>query len=189
MSGQVWYDQIGLNPDDRAKIYADKNRPLTLEEQKQNIEAEREKRKFDEAIYKSRAGDVATWITDIERQKKLYSNDQNAAHLGVTNVTRDKINFESVRRYNVNETNKSSKQYHDDLAKQVEELNRENKLKKLKDDVAGIEHTRKWDDWVSAFRIIMPIKCIITSFFINFLLKSGENQVVVRHAAQTVASI
>ena len=48
MSGQVWYDQIGLNPDDRAKIYADKNRPLTLEEQKQNIEAEREKRKFDE---------------------------------------------------------------------------------------------------------------------------------------------
>ncbi len=162
MSGQVWYDQIGLNPDDRAKIYADKNRPLTLEEQKQNMEAEREKRKFDEAIYKSRAGDVATWITDIERQKKLYSNDQNAAHLGVTNVTRDKINLESVRRYNVNEANKSSKQYHDDLAKQVEELNRENKLKKLKDDVAGIEHTRKWDDWVSAFRII---KCIIISFF------------------------
>ena len=133
----------------RAKIYQDKNRPLTLEEQKMNMEAEREKRKFDEAIYKSRAGDVATWITDIEKQKKLYSNDPNAAHLGVTNVTRDKVNLESVRRYNINETNLNSKVYHDELAKQVEEHNRQNKLFKLKEDVAGIEHTKKWDDWVN----------------------------------------
>lgn len=146
-SGQLWYDTIGLSPDDRAKMYADKNRPLTLEEQKVEMEQEKERRKFEEAVYKSRAGDVATWITDIEKQRKIYNTTQ--AHLPHTSVTREKINLESVRRYNVRDDTHNPQKYHDILGQQLEERNRQNKLFKLKDDVAGIEHTKKWDDWVS----------------------------------------
>lgn len=55
-SGQVWYDSVGLSPDDRAKMYADRNRPLTLEEQLRDIDVERQRRQYEESVYKSRAG-------------------------------------------------------------------------------------------------------------------------------------
>ncbi len=141
-SGQIWYDAIGLSPDDRAKFHRDKNRPLTLAEQKNEIEIEKQRKKYEEAVYKSRAGDVATWITEIENQRK---NNSYGAHLQHTNVTREKINLEYARK-NYNE---NTKNYHDELGMQLEERYRNDKLHKLKDDVAGIEHTRKWDDWVS----------------------------------------
>lgn len=141
-SGQVWYDTIGLSPDDRAKLYADRNRPLTLEEQRREVEVEKQRKREEEAVYKSRAGDVATWITEIENQRK--KNNVYGAHLLHTNVTREKINLEYARR-NVKPETRS---YHDELGVQLEERHRNNKLHKLKDDVAGIEHTRKWDDWV-----------------------------------------
>jgi len=38
--------------------------------------------------------------------------------------------------------------YHDELGRQLEERNRQNKLFKLKDDVAGIEHTKQWNSMV-----------------------------------------
>jgi len=113
-SGQIWYDAIGLSPDDRAKFYRDKNRPLTLAEQKNEIEIEKQRKKYEEAVYKSRAGDVATWITEIENQRK---NNSYGAHLQHTNVTREKINLEYARKY----YNENTKSYHDELAMQLEE--------------------------------------------------------------------
>ncbi len=132
---------MGYSPDDRAKMYADKNRPLTLFEQKNEMELERERKKVDDLNYKSRAGDVATWITEIEKQR---NNRAFGAHLPHTNVTREKINKEYARRI----VDEKTKSYHEDLGLQLEERYRSDKLHKLKDDVAGIEHTRKWDDWV-----------------------------------------
>ena len=151
ISGQVWYDTLGMSPDDRARAYLDKNRPLTLEEQKYEMELEKERRRYDEAVYKSRAGDVATWINDLEntRAKAVRQN----AHLAHTNVTRDKINVEYARRANLNE---STKAYHDELQSQLEEREREHKLHKLRDNIAGIEHVKRWDDWVSVHPSIRP---------------------------------
>jgi hypothetical protein len=131
-----------LSPDDRAKAYADKNRPLTLGEQQREMEVERQRKRYEESVYKSRAGDVATWITEIENQRK--KNNVYGAHLQHSNVTREKINLEYARR-NVNTEKKS---YHDELGVQQEERMRNDKLHKLRDDVAGLEHTKKWDDWV-----------------------------------------
>jgi hypothetical protein len=140
----VWYDTLGLTFDDRAKLYADRNRPLTLEEQKTEMEAERNRRRTEEANYKGRTGDLATWITDLEN-KRVNKIVNFGAHLNHTNVTREKINLEYARKTNINNT---TKVYHDELGAQLEERNRLNKLYKLKEDVAGIEHTKKWDDWV-----------------------------------------
>ena len=142
MSGQVWYDTIGMSPDDRARAYLDKNRPLTLEEQKYEMEVEKERKRFEDAVYRSRAGDVATWIQELEDQRKL--TNKNGARLPHTNVTREKINLEYARRLKLND---STKAYHEELAAQLEERQRENKLYKLRDDIAGIEHVRRWDDW------------------------------------------
>lgn len=144
-TGQVWYDTIGLSPDERAKLYADKNRPLTLEEQKNEMEIEKQRRRYEEASYKSRTGDLATWISDLENQR-LNKIAHGGAHLNHTNVTREKINLEYARKNNINE---STKIYHDELGQQLEERHRQNKLYKLKEDVAGIEHAKKWDDWVN----------------------------------------
>lgn len=51
--------------------------------------------------------------------------------------------MEAARRYNAN-----AKDYHFELDQQLEERNRQNKLSKLKEDVAGIEHTKKWNEIV-----------------------------------------
>src|SRR5207253_703177 len=110
----------------------------TLEEQKYEMESERQRKQFENDMYKSRGADVASWIKELEGQRKRGSN----AHLQHTNVTRDKINQEAARRHPTDKT------YHDELGMQQEERNRSNLLYKLKDDVAGIEHTKKWDDWV-----------------------------------------
>lgn len=139
----MWYDTVGLSPDDRAKAYADRNRPLTLEEQRRDMEIEKQRRQYEESVYKSRAGDVATWITEIENQRNKYR--MYGAHLPHTNVVRDKINAEYARRF----TNMQAKNYHEELGAQLEERQRSKMLFKLKEDVAGIEHTRKWDDWVN----------------------------------------
>lgn len=147
-----------MSPDDRAKTYADKNRPLTLEEQRYEVELEKQRKRYDDASYKTRAGDVATWITDLESQRV----NKHGAHLQHTNVTREKINLEYARKNNVND---ATKIYHDELGLQLEERLRQNKLYKLKDDVAGIEHTRKWDDWV-----------IFNFRFISFIFISYKNE-------------
>lgn len=80
----------------------------------------------------------------FENQRKEHQNSNYGAHLTHTNVTRDKVDQEAARRYNSN-----AKSYHSDLDRQLEERNRQNKLSKLKEDVAGIEHTKKWNDLVS----------------------------------------
>ncbi len=141
ITGQLGWDQLGLSPDKRAEMA--RMRPATLEEQKYDMSIERERKRVENENYKARAGDVATWISALENARLTNLNNNNGAHLSVTNVTREKINLESVRRQNDN-----AKTYHDELAKQLEERNRQTKLHKLKDDVAGIEHTKKWDDWV-----------------------------------------
>lgn len=107
------------------------------------MEVEKQRRQYEESVYKSRAGDVATWITEIENQRNKYR--MYGAHLPHTNVVRDKINAEYARRF----TNMQAKNYHEELGAQLEERQRSKMLFKLKEDVAGIEHTRKWDDWVT----------------------------------------
>ena len=87
-------------------------------------------------------GDVATWITEIEKQRNKHR--AYAGQLPHTNVTRDKINQEYARRF----ADMQARKYHNDLGMQLEEKNRSKMLVKLKDDVAGIEHTRQWDTWV-----------------------------------------
>ena len=109
------------------------------------MEAERQRKRQEEQNYKGRTGDLATWITDLEN-KRVNKIVNQGAHLNHTQVTREKINTEFARKAQINN---STKIYHDELGAQLEERNRLNKLYKLKDDVAGIEHTRKWDDWVS----------------------------------------
>lgn len=141
-----------MSPDDRAKAYADRNRPLKLEDQRHDMEVEKQRRQYEESVYKSRAGDVATWITEIENQRKKHN--LYGAHLPHTNVTRDKINLEYARR----NINLQARNYHDELGLQQEERHRTTKLIKLKDDVAGIEHTRKWDDWVISINLKYIIK-------------------------------
>lgn len=142
ITGQLGYDQIGLSNEERLKLL--KTRPLTLEEQKYDMGVEKERKRHENEVYKARAGDVATWITDLESARRVHLSTNNGAHLQITNVTRDKINLESVRR----SQNDKALIYHNELGQQMEEKNRQTKLFKLKDDVAGIEHTRKWDDWV-----------------------------------------
>jgi len=141
ITGQLGYDQIGLSNEERLKLL--KTRPLTLEEQKYDMGVEKERKRHENEVYKARAGDVATWITDLESARRVHLSTNNGAHLQITNVTRDKINLESVRR----SQNDKALIYHNELGQQMEEKNRQTKLFKLKDDVAGIEHTRKWDDW------------------------------------------
>jgi hypothetical protein len=142
-----------MNEDDRAKMVMDRNRPLTLEEQKYEMEKEKQKKKQEEASYKSRSGaDVATWISYLDDQKKkIYQT--YGAHLGGTNVTRDKINQEAVRRKHT----ENARTYHDELAQQIEEQKRNIQLHKLKNDVAGIEHAKRWDAWVLFFKNKMHI--------------------------------
>lgn len=72
---------------------------------------------------------------------------REGAHLGVTSVTREKIDSENVRRYG--ENTQHAKSYYQALSNQEEEKNRDKKLAKLKDDVAGMEHSKKWDQMVS----------------------------------------
>ena len=141
ITGQLGWDQMGMSNEQRADLA--RMRPTALEEQKYDINVERERKRVEKEVYKARAGDVATWISALENTRLTNLNTINGAHLPVTNVTRDKINLESVRRQNEN-----AKLYHDELGKQLEERTRQMKLHKLKDDVAGIEHTKKWDDWV-----------------------------------------
>ena len=142
ISGQLKYDTIGLSPSarQRYKEVAMKQQILSLEEQKQEIELEQQRRKQEEANIRGRAGDVATWIQDIEGSRWPLRT-----HLNHTNVTREKVNLESVRRG----FNDKTRIYHDELGLQLEEKERQNKLHKLREDVAGVEHTRKWNDWVS----------------------------------------
>jgi hypothetical protein len=157
-SGQTWYDRVGLNEDERAKAVMDRNRPFTLDEQRREIEKERERRRAEEADYKSRTGaDVVTWINHLDDQKKkLYA--MHGAHMGSTSVTKDKIKAEQLRR------NDAARTYHEELGQQLEERNRNEQLHKLKNDVAGIEHTKKWDQWVR----INTIFTVVFFFSRNF---------------------
>jgi len=132
-------------PDERQKHYSDKVRVLPIDEQKRLMEEEiSRKRDERESIYKPFL-DVSSWISGFERQPLKYG-----AHLNHTNVTREKMNVETVRR---NDNPLLSNSYHRELGKQMEEKERQKKLSKLKEDVAGIEHTRKWDKMVSIGRI------------------------------------
>jgi hypothetical protein len=79
----------------------------------------------------------------------LEPGQRTNAHLPVTSVTREKIDSESARRYNDN--TEKSKNYYQVLTNQQEESNRNKKLAKLKDDVAGMEHNKKWDQMVNKF--------------------------------------
>lgn len=52
--------------------------------------------------------------------------------------------------------------YYQELSQQLEERNRQHKLDKLKDNVAGIEHTKKWDNMVSESYVVLS-GCVILS--------------------------
>jgi len=138
ISGQLFYDTLGMSPSARQKFRDDNRMPVNINDQKIEMEVEAQRRKYEDQAYKARAGDVATWIQDIEGQRWPLRT-----HLNHTNVTRDKVNLEYARR----DVNERTKKYHDELGLQLEEKERQTKLHKLKDDVAGIEHTRKWNDW------------------------------------------
>lgn len=63
ISGQVWYDTIGVFPDERAKHFADKTRILPIEEQKRHMEQEQARKKYEIEEAKRPMNDVSTWIT------------------------------------------------------------------------------------------------------------------------------
>ena len=107
------------------------------------MEKEKQRRESERADYKSRTGaDVASWFTYLENQKKKIQASQGV-HLATTIVTQQR-NFK----------NEAARVYHQELAQQMEERNRSNQLHKLKDDVAGIEHGKKWDQMVSRVDLI-----------------------------------
>ena len=135
-SGQIWGETIGW-------ASANRNPQVNLEEQKREMESERERKRAENAEYKANPGNLASYIDDLEKQR--LANRINGAHLTHTNVTREKLNVEYARR---NEDGQQIKAYHDELGMQLEERNRQKQLHKLKDEVAGIEHTKKWNDWV-----------------------------------------
>jgi hypothetical protein len=137
-SGQVWYDKIGINPDDRYEMFRSKAKPQTLAEQQNEMEEERQRRHWEAEELKTRPNDVASWIIQKRRAEQ--------ARLQHSNVTREKINTETARKLKIDE---STKLYHDVLSEQVEDNDRRNRLNKLNDDVAGIEHTKSWDSWVT----------------------------------------
>lgn len=61
ISGQVWYDTIGISPDDRGKVYQNKTAPIN--EQRRLIEDSEKRRKIDEDFHKKPSQlDVSTWI-------------------------------------------------------------------------------------------------------------------------------
>jgi len=91
ISGQLGYDQIGMSLDERAKIV--RYRPVTLEEQKYEMNIEKERKRQENESYKAKAGDVVTWITGLESARLVHLNSNKGAHLPVTNVTREKINL------------------------------------------------------------------------------------------------
>jgi hypothetical protein len=80
-----------MSVDERAKMI--RYRPVTLEEQKYEMNIEKERKRQENENYKSKAGDVATWITGLESARLVHLNSNNGAHLPVTNVTREKINL------------------------------------------------------------------------------------------------
>jgi hypothetical protein len=143
-TGQAWFDKQGLNEDDRAKAVMDRNRPYTLDEQKDEMEKERQRKRMEEADYKSRTGaDVATWINHLDDQKrKIYAI--HGAHIQSTDATNERIGKEQLKKSSY----EAARTYHDELGQQLEERNRSEQLHKLKNDVAGIEHARKWDQLV-----------------------------------------
>lgn len=154
IAGQLHYDAIGLTPSARRKLDEENTyrRQLAIDEQKREMEFEQMRRKHSEEMHKARAGDVATWIQDIEGARWPLKT-----HLNHTNVTRDKVNLEHARHM----ANQRSKVYHDELGLQLEERERMNKLQKLKEDIAGIEHTRNWNDWVN---IKLKIRYLLFDF-------------------------
>lgn len=143
ISGQVWYDTIGVFPDERAKHYVEKQRILPIEEQKQLMLAEQHRKRLEIENLKKPSLDVSSWISGYESHPSRNVNNTANAHLPHTSVVREKIDVEAARRYATNPT--EANKYFNELAQQEEERNRHTKLQKLKEDVAGIEHTRKWD--------------------------------------------
>ena len=150
ISGQVWYDTLGVQPEERVR----QSRQVAIDEQKYYVDAEKERKRNDELMYKTAAGDVSTWISGMEEQRRAHLSANYGAHLIHTNVTRDKVDLEVARKNNVN-----ARIYHDELAQQLEEKSRETKLTKLKEDVAGFEHTKKWDNIVSIWIIYAQYNC------------------------------
>lgn len=140
-SNILWNDRISLNEDEKAVAIMSmgKNRALSLEEQQREIEAEKQRRKLEEASYKSRtAGDLVTWINYLDDQKaKLANGGRLYRPVGDNKMLR-----EEIRRV------EAMKKYHEELGAQMEEKTRNHQLDKLKEDVAGIEHAKTWDDLV-----------------------------------------
>lgn len=82
-------------------------------------------------MYKSNTGCLANYIDELEKQRRDY--------------VFQKSNINQVKR---SEINQNAKAYHSELLLQQEERNRQKKLHKLNEQVAGLEHTKKWSDWV-----------------------------------------
>ena len=61
ISGQIWYDQKGITPDDRGKVFLIKTSSLT--EQKRLIEDEMNRKRVEEELQKKPSLDVSSWIT------------------------------------------------------------------------------------------------------------------------------
>lgn len=63
ISGQVWYDTLGVFPDERAKYYADKLRTLPIDEQKRLMEEEQSRKRYEKDEMMKPSMDVSTWIS------------------------------------------------------------------------------------------------------------------------------
>ena len=116
-------------------------RPLTLEEQKNEMEMERERRRQAQALYKENTGDLATWIAELERRVE--------PPYGAANNARARAQLDE-----------NARRYHSELGMQQEERYRLEKLDKLKDQVAGVEHAKNWSEWVGVRSFALLTVCV-----------------------------
>jgi hypothetical protein len=77
----------------------------------------------------------------------MHNEANYGAHLPHTSVTREKVNLEVARKHANN-----VKSYHEELARQLEEKNQLEKMQKLNENIAGLEHTKKWNNLVNKFK-------------------------------------
>ncbi len=75
ISGQVWYDTLGVQPDERVKSDGKRRTLISIEEQKQQIEFEKERRRKEKLWAVSASGtDVSSWINNFEGIHFLIEN-------------------------------------------------------------------------------------------------------------------
>jgi hypothetical protein len=108
--------------------------------QKVDLFSELEARSQQRRIRPETTGDFVSWMNSFESQH--LKSKPSLLH---TNVTREKVNSESIR----NHPTDYAKNYSTVLAGQSEEADRRRKLEKLKHLAADEEHIKNYNSWVS----------------------------------------